>query len=539
MAPNLQLFANNPEAFRNELLVDVDGTAKQFGEVMDDWQRKDFKSLDPGLLSCIGRNKESAKMRAYLERPRGHSKTTDLAVISIYALAFSTRPIRGFCFAADKDQANLLKDAISRIVRLNPWLSSVIDIQRSDILNSAKNHPGFQSTLSIFPSDVGSSYGILPDLLICDELVHWQGGDGALWNSILSSAAKRKNCLLCIISNAGFCDSWQWNIREAARTDEEWIFSRLDGPTASWLDEKRLDEQRRMLPTVAFNRLWLNQWSSGGGDALLPTDIDRAFNSDLQKMTGTEPDFNFVAGVDLGLTRDCSAVICLGIGKFGTSQAGKIRLADDKLWIPKPGFKIDLTDVENYIKELDDKFHLQAVAFDSWQAEHLAQRLEADAKHKRRQQRLLRAKPWMIEVPPTGQNLREIASILIETFQDYRIQCYDCETLKRDLFKLRIEERAFGFRLTSPRDETGHGDTASAFSLALKIGHEEAGLKRFVAGALQDNTQTIHQSQLDQFNYKKQEYESIQSLLSTPEDEQEVMRQIMYRAGRTKKPYRE
>ena len=102
-------YAADPAAFRNDLIVDVDGVARKFGSVMDPWQRDDFAALDPALLRCTGRSDADAKMRAYLERPRGHSKTTDLAVTCVWALAFAVRPLRGYCFAADKDQAALLK----------------------------------------------------------------------------------------------------------------------------------------------------------------------------------------------------------------------------------------------------------------------------------------------------------------------------------------------------------------------------------------------------------------------------------------------
>src|SRR5262249_26819290 len=150
---------------------------------------------------------------------------------------------------------------------------------------------------------------------------HWQG-DGSLWHSLFSSAAKRSNCLLVVISNAGFADSWQWQVREGARTDPAWHFSRLDGPVASWVTDQRLAEQRRMLPVVAFARLWLNQWSSGGGDALTPEDVAAAFVEGLTPMSGSEkyppwafggqqPQWLFVAGVDLGLKRDCAAVVVL------------------------------------------------------------------------------------------------------------------------------------------------------------------------------------------------------------------------------------
>lgn len=465
-----QAYANDPALFRNELLVDVNGLVKRFGDVQDDWQKQDFASIDPALLACTGqRPSNDCQNRVYFERARGHSKTTDLGITCCYALAFATRPIRGYAYAADRDQSALLKDAIQRLLRLNPWLSKVLDVQRDSVVNIASSHPGKGSILQISTSDVGSSYGILPDFIIADELCHWQDNSGeSLWHSLLSSAAKRSNCLLTVITNSGFVDSWQWKVREAIREDPSWIFSRLDGPQASWMTEKILDEQRRMLPPVAFARLWLNQWSSGGGDALSEADINAAFVKGLLPMTGNEPNYTFIAGVDLGIKRDCSAIVILGIEDDGHRR---IRLAKTKLWRPGPGNRVNLSDVERAIREFNNQYRLESIAYDPWQAEHLSQRL--------RYERLP-----MQELPQTGKTLTEIAARTIESFTDRRLELYECHELKRDLLKLRVEERSYGYRLVSPRDEFGHGDLASAFGTALLAAHELAGQVKQIAGVL-------------------------------------------------------
>ena len=70
------------------------------------------------------------------------------------------------------------------IVRLNPWLGRILDVQKNLVSNIAQGHPGAGSRLEIYTSDVGSSYGILPYLIVADELVHWEG-DGSLWQSII------------------------------------------------------------------------------------------------------------------------------------------------------------------------------------------------------------------------------------------------------------------------------------------------------------------------------------------------------------------
>ncbi|BBO32382.1 terminase large subunit domain-containing protein [Lacipirellula parvula] len=511
-AAKLAKYAENPAAFRDDLLVDADGSVKRFGQIMDDWQREDFAAIDPGLMRCAGRSdSDTAVMRAYLERPRGHSKTTDLAVIVIWALMFATRPIKGYCFAADSEQAALLRNAIDVILRLNPWLAEVIEVQKLSVVNVHQTHPGFGASLTVSTSDVASSYGILPDLIIADELTHWLDSAEQLFGSLISSAAKRTGCLFVIISNAGFAETWQWKLRESIRNDEDWIFRRLDGPVASWMTEKTLAEQRRLLPGLAYNRLWLNEWSSAGGDALTKEDIAAAFKDDLQPMRGDERDYIFVAGLDLGLTRDCSAVVVLAVPEGGV--AGKIRLAHQKQWRPTLGQKIDLIEVEQYILSLEKQYGLEFIGFDPWQAEHLAQTLEADSGHRRRNSRRLYGnQPWMREIPPVAANLRQQATLTIECFGDRRIQLYDCEPLRRDLNRLRVEEKSYGCRLTSPRDGDGHGDTFSAFALALLMAHEVAGVRPFQIRVLYNPTDNSPPPDpWSDFDRRRAEYEAEES----------------------------
>lgn len=487
-------YAADPAAFRADLIVDVDGTPRRFGDVQDDWQRADFASLDPALKKCVGCSTDPALMRAYFERPRGHSKTTDIAVLCIWALAFATRPIRGYAFAADRDQADLLRAQIQTVVRLNPWLSEMVQVEARRVVNvftyEGQDHPAKDGSLTIETSDIGSSYGILPDLIVADELTHWPANAEPLWHSILSSAAKRSACLLLTISNAGFQDSWQWNAREACRVNDHWIFSRLEGVQASWMTPERMAAVRKDFngAPIAFARLYDNLWSPCGGDALSPTDIEAAFRSELLPMTKACPDYDYVCGVDLGLTRDCSAAVVLAVGKYDTHLRGQIRLAHAKLWKPIPGQKLNLMEIELYLVALDRQFgQLKKIALDAWQAELLAQRLDYHAKSRHRRNvehhQARESGAWVATIAPTPSTLRAIASLTIESFADRRLRLYPYEPLRRDLLKLRVEERADNsFRLTSPRDGDGHGDTFSAFALALFVADELAKKKPIYCG---------------------------------------------------------
>jgi hypothetical protein len=288
-----------------------------------------------------------------------------------------------------------------------------------------------------------------------------------------------------------------------------------------------------MLPQLAFARLWLNEFSASGGDALTPADVHAAFSESERPMNGSEPGYIFVGGLDLGLVRDFSVFVILAIPDGG--MGGKIRLAHHKVWRPVgDGSKLNIGEIENHILEMDSRYRLAYVGFDPWQAEHLSQRLEQMTQHRRRKTEIyqpLRQRgitSWMREVPPTASNLREIAGLVIESFSDRRFMFCPCEPLRRDLLKLRATEKSYGIRLESPHDRDGHGDVFSAFANALLIGHELAGKKKVTAGTTSAGARTPAQRTAAQLAYELAEFER---LAHTPEDHQAGWRDALIRAG--------
>jgi len=474
---------SDPSVYRDALFVDTDEGPRPLAAVVDPWQQQDFAALDAGWRRAAGQQNEGGCSRAWLERPRGHSKTADVAAMIAWALLTPHRRLSGVAAAADADQARLLRDAIAKLCQLNPWLASLLDLQRNAVKNLQTD-----STLTILTADAPSSYGLTPDFIIADEITHWRSRD--LWDSLLSAAAKRAHSLLLVIGNAGFQDSWQWATREAVRNDPGWHFHALDGPQASWISEKTLAEQKRLLPAIAYARLWLNRWSAGSGDALEASDIAASVVPDLQPATRARPGHVYVGGLDLGLKRDSSAFVILekSVGEtrivrkrdktplpFALEAArelglfrprrrvreivkrikgdGRLRLAAVRVWKPEGG-KVDLDRIERTIIAAHKRFGLARVAIDPWQAEHLGQRLE-------------RAGVPVEMTPFTSTALQGMATAMIEAFGDRQIELFEHPQLLADLRALRIEERAHGFRLTSPRGPNGHGDCATALALAL------------------------------------------------------------------------
>src|SRR5712692_6831835 len=87
--------ASDPAVFRRSLMIDADGQTVPFRP--DPWQEADFVAMDPAWKLAAGRGdgEQAPIRRAWLERPRGHAKTSDLAVPISWASLFAERPISG------------------------------------------------------------------------------------------------------------------------------------------------------------------------------------------------------------------------------------------------------------------------------------------------------------------------------------------------------------------------------------------------------------------------------------------------------------
>jgi hypothetical protein len=177
------------------------------------------------------------------------------------------------------------------------------------------------------------------------------------------------------------------------------------------------------------------------------------------------------------VSRDASALCILGVRRSHDGH-GRIALARHFVWRPLKGQRVNLSEVEAVIAAEHSRFGLKALNYDPWQATHMASRLQSgglavfDKQLGRLHSPATRVP--MVEVSQSGANLQRMATCLIEACNDFRVELYDCPELRRDLTRLRIEERSYGFRLVAPHDEAGHGDLGTAFTLAMLAASELA-----------------------------------------------------------------
>lgn len=480
----IQRLKADPQLFRTKLRIKTPDGPKVLAESLDDWQAEDFEATDEAWKSAVGLPANPIKKRFYWERPRGHSKTTDIAVQVCWAIFAAKDKINGVAVAADKDQARLIRDAIDKLRRLNKWLRPYIKVDAYKVSN-----PRTGSELEVLSGDAGSSYGLLVEFAVVDELSHW--GKRDMWDSIFSTAGKQETLIL-VISNAGWENEWQFEERNKLAKHPDWCFRRLDGPVASWITPKRLAEQRDILPPRVFARLWLNQWTAGGGDALEPDEIERAITLTEPPRLVREEGWIHIAGVDIGVKTDATAIVVISknIGQslpapplprnFGIRSSlsdllpefrgssdqdeyeiiegtNRLRLTHVRVWQPTPGNEVPLNEVEQALLKLHEMIGLSAIAFDPSQARQMIQTLEGKG----------------LNAYPANQTSRSVVEMTQATYDAFKLRLLDLyrePLLIADLQALRLKDKRGGARFESPRNSKGgtkHGDCATALQICL------------------------------------------------------------------------
>lgn len=456
--PNVQAFYGDPMAFFEEVHLD---NGQRFGDVMTPDQREWLEALTPALSAVANGERSPTVQKFWLEAVKGNAKTTIDALLTLWLLAFNR--VGGLLIqvaAADADQAAEVKRAAEDILRANPWLAEVITILTDRIVCQRT-----ESEAEILAADVAGSHGARPDVLILDELVHVQKTE--FLENLLDNAAKIPTCLVLATTNPGFTGTWAWKQRELARTSRRWHFQQITMPPP-WIDPAEIEEARLRNTPTRFARLWGGVWSSGSGDFLDPCDVAACVTMHGPLLKAL-PEFVFVGGLDLGIKHDHSALVMLGVHR----QNRRRRLAMVKRWAPGSAGKVDLTEVQAGVKAACDLFQPRALNYDPYQAELMAVQLRRQGCR-------------MVEVPFIGANLNEMASEILETFTSRNIDLYNDAGLIRDLGRLTIVEKSYGYKLESVRDSDGHADSAIATALALLAAKHTPAGGAFVAMGVAD-----------------------------------------------------
>ena len=390
----------------------------------------------------------------FLTRPRGASKTTDLAGIGLATLVEDAPPTsRSYGVAVDADQGRLLVDAITGFVRRTPGLSDRIEVQRNRAMARRSG-----ASLDVLPADAGSAYGLRPWFVIADELAQWPTTTGArgMWEAVVSAMPKVPGSRLVVLTTAGDPAHWSAGVLELARASERWRVSEMAGP-CPWVDPAALDEQRRLLLPSSFERLHLNRWTASE-DRLTTLDDLRAcvtLSGPLAPLRGER----YVVAVDLGVKNDRSVAAVVHAEPYAAEVDGQVtatlgqRVVLDRMevWSGTPARPVSLDAVEEWIAQAVASFGRAQVIIDPWQAVGMAQRLRARGCR-------------VVEFAFSSQSVGRLAQTLYQLIRAHALALPDDEALLDELANVRLRETAPGV-VRMDHDPGHHDDRAVALAL--------------------------------------------------------------------------
>ncbi len=423
LAEQLRRWRADRMAFREALSM-PDG--RRFGDVMAPFQRRAFEALDSGQYHNL-----------FEERPRGASKTTDLAAEATCELFLGPPGGRLYAAAVDRDQAALLHEAAVGWIRRTPLLAGAVEIERWRIIV-----PATDTVLMVLAADAPSSWGLAPTWICCDELAQWPEREGEeMWLSLFTASGKRRARVVVASTPGWDRSSLCWRVREIALREPSWYVDELHEP-APWVPEDWLEEQRRSLPPQVFERLHLGPWTDAGGAFLTAAEVDAIFAPELPSGPGPA-----AVGVDLGVARD-AAVVALVRRLAG----GLIVVEALQTWEPRGSARVELQDVEQAVAALGRRVSAPVI-LDPWQAVLLGQRLKAQGAQ-------------VVEFPFTSENRRRLFSVLLDLVRSNRLRCRPHEALRRELVALEVQETTAGWRVDHRPGR--HDDHVIAVGLAAQ-----------------------------------------------------------------------
>jgi hypothetical protein len=445
------------ERSRNDFMLFVQGLnidsqkgKRLFFPIMADFQKSCFEAMAIPLRQLRDGDMPDTQ-RFWIERTKKGSKDADLAIVIAWLMFYCERPFFGQIGAADRDQAAIVKDRLSALLQYNPWLTDNIEIVGNEIRTKQKRVDGSPlGRIDIRSSEVAGAHGGTPDIMILNELSHigkWEFAENMMDNA----DGVAQGIVMCA-TNAGFrgSDAWAW--RENAMTSPAWSTHILSKP-APWHSKATIYDAEKRNPRGRFLRLWRGIWVSGKGDAITEEDLEAIFCLDGPEAHPRQG-WTYVAGLDIGVKKDHSGFVILG----SNMVTEKVRVAVWKRWDPKQfkGNEIDLSAVENVVRETCELFKVRKLMFDPSQALFMAQRL-----------RKVHLRCDEMQFVPS--NLVKMAECFIQVTKNKNLIAYDDEklTLQSDIGKLQIAEKSYGFRLEATRDSSGHADIATALLCCL------------------------------------------------------------------------
>jgi len=440
----------------NELVLE---NGERWGDCAADFQHADARAiftLEPPNMH-------------FLTRPRGGSKTTDIAAVAIgWLVAEARERSHGYVLATNADTAAEVVDAAAGLIVRTPELADYLGVETERIIA-----PNRAAVSVVALSETGAWGKRDAHLLICDEFAQWPDTRGAkrVWTAIRTTVPKTPGCRLIILTSAGEPSHWSYKWLQTAYDDPAgWHVHEVPGPVP-WQDPTDLGRLERELMPSEYERLVLNIWSEAEDRAITPEDYEAAARDAVHhgtapagiKGAGSRLRFpaegtRYVLTVDVG-TRNDATVMCVAHAEpivDGDPTAPK-RVVVDHLerWQGSKHHHVDIDKVRDRVAELAIEYNRAKVYGDPDQFVGSLQGLN---------RRGIRAEEWRFSATSVGL----VATALTQTFRNHCILVPHSDILRTELLRVKLRESAPGVtRLDHERG--GHDDQAVAVGMACHI----------------------------------------------------------------------
>jgi hypothetical protein len=352
--------------------------------------------------------------------------------------------------AGDTDQAAIVLGHVDGYLERNPRLDALVARRSNERLVEGG------SRIRVISSDAPTAWGLGGThrrfRVLADELTVWKDAGEDLWSALASATGKVPDAQTIVLSNAGFDSgrAWQWRVREAARTADWGHLYAPRGIPASWVAPTWVEQQRALLPPVAFRRVIENEWTAGAGDFVSPEQWARCVDPTLAPRAGGRG--RFVGALDLGLVKDRTAFA------VAHRDGDNVVLDDLQVWQGTRGEPVSIATVEQALLDAAGRFGSLRVAVDPWQLKGSVERLRA-------------AGLAITEFAFSQTSVQRLSGALFESITAATLRVYPDADLEAEILGLRTVQTANGWRFD--HGSRGFSDRAVALAMAVQLARKQ------------------------------------------------------------------
>lgn len=372
--------------------------------------------------------------------PKKNGKSTLASGVALYMLFADVSNAEVYSVAGDKDQAKIIFQMTKRAIERNPILLGSVKIQKDEILI-----PGTHSLYKVLSADAPTAHGLNPSCVIFDEL--WNQPNRDLYDALTQSPV-RKEPLTFIVTYAGTDQtSLLYELYQAGlkKRDDKMYFFWSEENLSSWITPDYLEQQRMRLPAGVYQRLHENKWVQGANAFLTKAELDSCIDPLLKSQLSGREGVKYYLAVDLGLTRDRTALsVC-----HQEKDTNLIVLDFMRTFEGTKKSPVLIRDVEEAILSANQHFAIARNVFDPWQMKSTAERLK----------RLIRIEEFTF----TSTSIQKLSQNLYYLFHNGLIRIFPHKLLEEELLSLNAEEKSYGWRI----DHKSGGFSDHAVSLGM------------------------------------------------------------------------